>query len=131
MTRPLTESVYVAGRFFAAGDVPEEEFAALITNPRAWGDPVDTPADRRRARATTQATPEPSGPDGPAADDEDVHDVGEFDPSADGVTIDDVNNHLANADDNEVRRILAAEASGKARKGILEGPYAPDDTEDA
>lgn len=129
MTRPLAESVYVAGRFFAAGAVPDEEFAALITNPRAWGDPVDTPADRRRARKAVPAVQEPTT----TTDEDDTESApgsapGEvFDPSADGVTIDDVNNHLANADDDEVRRVLAAEAAGKNRKGIVEGPYAPDE----
>jgi hypothetical protein len=102
VTRPLAESVYVAGRFFAAGDVPDEEFAALITNPKAWGDDTGT---------TPAAASAPQDPD-------------EFDPSADGISVDDVNNHLANADEAEVQRVLAAEAAGKNRKGVVEGPYA-------
>jgi hypothetical protein len=107
VSRPLAEGVYVAGRSFAAGDVPPEEYAALITNPRAWGDPVET--DRKRPRAVAQAKADL------------------YDPSAPGQGIDEVNNYLANADAVEVARVLAAEAEGKARKGVLEGPYAADE----
>ncbi len=110
MSRPLVEGVHVAGRSFAAGDVPPEEYAVLITNPRAWGDPVDT--DRKRPRAAAQA----------------VADL--YDPSDPGQGVDEVNNYLANADADEVARVLAAESDGKARKGILEGPYAAEDPED-
>jgi hypothetical protein len=119
VTRPLAESVYVAGRFFAAGAVPDEDFAALITNPRAWGDPVDNSRSRRTpaAAATSLGPDADTGPE-PGSD--------LFDPSADGVSVDDVNNHLANADDDEIQRVLAAESEGKARKGVLEGPYAPE-----
>jgi len=45
-----------------------------------------------------------------------------FDPAANGV--DDVNNHLAESGADEVKQVLAAEAAGKNRKGIVEGPYA-------
>lgn len=106
MSRPLAESVYVAGRFYAAGAVPDKEHAALITNPSAWGDEAAKPTKRG-----SSSTP-------PAAD--------LFDPSADGNGLDEVNNHLANAEPDEVARVLALEAAGKKRKGILEGPYAPD-----
>ncbi|GAA1138398.1 hypothetical protein [Nocardioides aquiterrae] len=46
----------------------------------------------------------------------------DYDPASDDV--DGVNNYLANADEDEVQRVLAAEAAGKNRKGIVEGPYA-------
>lgn len=104
MSRQLAEGVYVAGRFFAAGAVPPEEVAALISNPKAWGE------DTAEVGGSTQ---EPETPD-------------LFDPSADGVSVDDVNNHLAESDEAEVARVLEAEAAGKARKGVLDGPYAPD-----
>lgn len=127
MSRPLAESVYVAGRFYAAGDVPDEEYAALITNPRAWGDPVEADRPSRRAPAARDSAAAPIVPpaDPPAVTDPVFDPV--FDPSADGVSVDDVNNHLANADESEVARVLTAEAAGKKRKGILEGPYAPDE----
>lgn len=42
-----------------------------------------------------------------------------FDPST--KTVPEVLEHLATADDDERDRVLAAEAEGKARKGIIEG----------
>lgn len=45
-----------------------------------------------------------------------------YEPSAHGV--DEVNTYLADAEPDEVARVLAAEAEGKARKGIVEGPHA-------
>lgn len=100
MTRRLAVNVYVAGRFFAAGDVPDEESAALITNEGAWEHP----------RA-------------PVCDDEEPSGSGSgFDPAQ--ASVDEVNDYLAGADTNEVQRVLAAEAAGKARKGVLDGPYA-------
>jgi len=42
----------------------------------------------------------------------------EFDPSK--ATVDEVLDYLENADDEEVERVLAAERSGKKRKGILD-----------
>ena len=105
MSRPLAEPVYVAGRFFAAGDVPPQEFADLISNPRAWGS-ADVDAGPALDRHSTAVA---------------------YDPGADGEGVDEVNNYLANADEDEVRRVLAAEAAGKKRKGILDGPYAIED----
>lgn len=132
MSRQLVEGVHVAGRSFAAGDVPPEEYAVLITNPRAWGDPVDT--DRKSRRTISASAPVVAAPSAPppSDDEDDDHDTGSevYDPSAPGQGLDEVNNYLANADEDEVRRVLAAEADGKARKGILEGPYALDDPED-
>lgn len=48
----------------------------------------------------------------------------EYNPS--NATVDQVNEYLAKADDTERVRVLAAEAAGKARKGIL----SPDDGSD-
>lgn len=130
MTRPLAEPVYVAGRFFAAGDVPDDEHAALITSPRAWGD-EQTPSPRGAAPAFDPTVPATSEgvtvKTDPAEGDEEEVPAGLFDPSAEGNGLDEVNNHLANADEEEVRRVLALEATGKKRKGILNGPYAPDE----
>lgn len=131
MTRPLAEPVYVAGRFFAAGDVPDDEHAALITSPRAWGD-EQAPSQGGAAPAVDPTVPVSTGEGvgvqiDPVEGDEEEAPAGLFDPSAEGNGLDEVNNHLANADEEEVRRVLALEAAGKKRKGILNGPYAPDE----
>lgn len=47
---------------------------------------------------------------------------GPFDPAEHGV--DEVNDHLAAADQDERERVLQAESEGKARRGILQGPHA-------
>lgn len=41
-----------------------------------------------------------------------------FDPSAH--TVDEVNKHLAKADDDERARVLGVERDGQARKGVLD-----------
>lgn len=48
----------------------------------------------------------------------------QFDPSA--ATVDEVNEYLANTDDAERERVLAAETDGKKRKGILEAAATPE-----
>lgn len=48
--------------------------------------------------------------------------MGDYDPN--DYTVDQVNEYLATADETETQRVLAAEAEGQARKGILEGPHA-------
>lgn len=48
----------------------------------------------------------------------------EFDPSA--ATVGEVEDYLANADDTERERVLAAEASGKKRKGVLDLAATPE-----
>ena len=101
--RKLVAYVHVDGHVFEPGDSPAKEYADQITNPKAWGEVSDSDAD---------------GGSKPGGD--------LFDPSAEGNGIDEVNNHLADSDEDEVARVLAAEAAGKKRKGILEGPYAPD-----
>lgn len=45
-------------------------------------------------------------------------------------TVDQVNAHLASADDQERERVLAAERDGEARKGVLEGSQASTDDQD-
>jgi hypothetical protein len=51
-----------------------------------------------------------------------------FDPGAH--TVDEVNDHLAGADPDEVARVLAAESEAdKPRKGIVEGPHATEAVE--
>lgn len=39
-------------------------------------------------------------------------------------TVADVNAHLSDADPAERERVLQAEAEGKGRRGVLQGPYA-------
>lgn len=39
-------------------------------------------------------------------------------------TVDQVNEHLADAGAEERERIIQAETEGKARRGIIQGPYA-------
>lgn len=48
----------------------------------------------------------------------------EFDPSK--ATIDEVQDYLSNADDTERERVLAAEAEGKKRKGVLDLATTPE-----
>lgn len=65
-----------------------------------------------RSTKWQRVDPEPKQPDQPAGVD---------DPS--GHTVRDVNAYLAGADPDERRRVLAAEADGKARVRILNGPH--------
>jgi hypothetical protein len=102
----LTQHVYVDGQLYGPGSKVPADIAKRITNPKAWGTGETAAQDHGEA---------PADESGPA---------GGFDPTSEGV--DEVNNYLAEADEDEVTRVLAAEAEGKARKGILEGPYAPD-----
>lgn len=46
---------------------------------------------------------------------------GAYDPAADSVA--QVNDYLAGADADERARVLQAECDGKARRGIIQGPY--------
>lgn len=50
-----------------------------------------------------------------------------FDPTAH--TVAQVNDYLADAEPSEQDRVMAAEAAGEARKGIMAGPHAPADPE--
>ena len=47
--------------------------------------------------------------------------AGPFDPAEH--TVAQVNAYLADADEDERARVLAAEADGRARRGIVEGPH--------
>lgn len=51
----------------------------------------------------------------------------EFNPSE--ATVDEVRDYLENADEEERQRVLAAEAEGKKRKGILDLAAAPEGDE--
>lgn len=42
--RKLAANVHVGGRFFEAGSTPDKEFADQITNPKAWGEDVESEA---------------------------------------------------------------------------------------
>lgn len=81
-----------------------------VTNPKAFEATDEEPTVAPDGGTDDQGDAD-TGADGDA-----------YDPSSDDV--DGVNNYLANADEDEVTRVLAAEAAGKNRKGIVEGPYA-------
>lgn len=49
--------------------------------------------------------------------------MGDYDPN--DYTVDQVNDYLANADEDEAKRVLEAESNGQARKGVMEGPHNP------
>lgn len=66
-------------------------------------------------RAAVSAAPVPSRPE-PAPDP-----TGPFDPA--DHTVAQVNAYLADADEDERARVLAAEAEGRNRRGIVEGPH--------
>jgi hypothetical protein len=40
--RKVATGVYVEGTYYAAGSTPTPEHAALITNPKVWGDNAET-----------------------------------------------------------------------------------------
>ncbi|MFF0389672.1 hypothetical protein ACFYS8_13415 [Kitasatospora sp. NPDC004615] len=81
--------------------------------------PEDAPALPEPAEeSVTAPEQQPDGPD----DDEGAA----FDPAAH--TAPDVLAHLSAANDDERERVLAAEAAGKARKGILEASFLPPGT---
>jgi len=66
-------------------------------------------------RAAVSAAPVPSWPE-PAPDP-----TGRFDPA--DHTVAQVNAYLASAGEDERARVLAAEAEGRNRRGIVEGPH--------
>lgn len=59
-----------------------------------------------------------------AADADENPEGSEFDPST--ATVDEVKEYLDGADDTERERVLAAEAEGKGRKGILDLAATPE-----
>lgn len=91
-------------------------------------DPVGTPlaeadqAPAESAKTTALATDGSNVPDGTEEQPEQPEQqkpLGEeFDPSKS--TVDEVNEYLANTDAEERERVLAAEAAGKNRKGIVD-----------
>lgn len=73
-------------------------------------------------KGRTDPAPAPDGPKTESTSD--LRDAADevFDPS--GHSVEEVNDHLEQADDGERARVLAAEADGKDRKGIVDGPHA-------
>lgn len=83
-------------------------------------EPDDEPVRRRQARARDIAKLDASPmwervESGGGAE-------GEFNPA--DHTVAEVLAHLADADEEERSRVLGAEAEGKGRRGILQGPHA-------
>lgn len=102
-------------RVYRPSSVPDETVEKVIEPTGATpGRVYNTPAADEETGAPDPSTPVVE------------HDgtLGGFDPSAH--TADEVNDHLAAADADERERVLAAEYEGQARKGILEGPHAPE-----
>lgn len=76
--------------------------------------------------APARPAPADETPPAPAAEEVPPAGGGLFDPSAHNAP--DVLAHLLAADEDERARVLAAEAAGKARKGILEATFPPPGT---
>lgn len=127
----LVEDSGVEGRVRATSHgyiVPEEALAdysgeyitgedqpAVITEPNTSTDKravTNAYANREDSRDGVEAEADVED----EADDAGEEDASEFDPAA--ATVDEVNEYLEGADEAERTRVLAAEAAGKARKGI-------------
>jgi hypothetical protein len=121
LTHPDTQQAVV----LKPGDTVPAWAKDLVTNPKAFAATASTPAEDQ-----APAPDNPSGQDSvrePAGQGQGGTE-GLFDPAAHNA--DEVNNHLAESDVDEVARVIAAEKAGKHRKGIIEGPYAPDEDDD-
>lgn len=96
------------GESITAADQP-----AVITEPGTTTDPdeaTNVKANRKAGKADAGL--------GAALDAAGEESAAEFDPSS--ATVDEVNEYLEGADEAERDRVLAAEAAGKNRKGIVE-----------
>lgn len=107
-TRPepfVQRMIELAGGASEAPDAPEKEEEAE--------EPQGTPDDSNAPENAGE------GPDEGVEEDEDLIGNAEtdFDPSKH--TVDEVVKHLKQSDDAEQSRVLAAEATGKGRSGIL------------
>lgn len=105
--RVLRTHVWVDGKVYEGGTVPPADVAERITNPKAW------------TVQQVPGQPEPTGEGGPSKPAELVsgEDGGEFDPF--DHTVEDVKAYLAEADEAERERVLAAERAGKGRTTLI------------
>jgi hypothetical protein len=101
VTRALAGNVWVDDVLYKAGTVPPPDVAERITNPKAWNAPAPE-------QVVESGSPEPAPASAPKSD--------VFDPSDHSVV--EVREYLAQADDSEKERVLASEASGKARTSL-------------
>lgn len=129
---PVLRNVQVDGTWYRPGDVPPAEHAFRITNWRVWGDEMaeyEVPGPSQFQTDGDGKVQPPSGqpvteaPEQPVPSTEESvtepapTDGGAFDPSEH--TAAEVQAYLETADDAERERVLGAERSGKARKGIV------------
>lgn len=126
----------VAGVTFEEGAAETDDARALsyfrrhgyTVNGRDYSAPAEEPAPHPvHARVGTPLRDAAAVEDGASDADRQPVDAGEaspepYDPADHNVG--EVNTYLAQADDDERARVLAAERDGGNRKGIVEGPHA-------